>query len=386
MAERMAAEMPQPRARPRARELGLPFPGETGPANAITDVAGVEVGTYTRCDAETGSAADEALVRTGVTAIFPRGRAQVDQSVWAGQFSFNGNGEMTGLQWLQDAGYFNGPIMLTNSHSVGMVHHSVTRWMIEQVPAMRSSHHWYLPVVAETYDGATNDINGQHIAWEHVAAALDQASSAPPPEGNVGGGTGMMCYEFKGGTGTSSRCVDIEGRRYTVGALVQANFGCREDLQILGVPIGRLWPEDAPLTEAGQRETGSVVLVVATDAPLNPLQLRRLAKRAALGMGRTGTTGGVNSGDLMLAFSTANSRTWSSAERHHGAAIKALHYLEDNLTDGLHRATALACEEAVINALVAARDMSFIKPRGPSFKAMDTGRLLELMRSYRHLC
>nr|WP_316638686.1 P1 family peptidase [uncultured Roseateles sp.] len=383
MAEPMAAEMTQ--AKPRARELGLPFVGETGPCNAITDVPGVEVGTYTRCDAEPTSGADAALVRTGVTAIFPRGRAQVDQSVWAGQFSFNGNGEMTGLQWLQDAGYFNGPVMLTNSHSVGMVHHSVTRWMIEQVPAMRSSHHWYLPVVAETYDGATNDINGQHIAWEHVAAALDGASSDPPPEGNVGGGTGMMCYEFKGGTGTSSRCVSIEGRRYTVGALVQTNFGSREDLQILGVPIGRLWPEDAPLTEAGQRETGSVVLVVATDAPLNPLQLRRLAKRAALGMGRTGTTGGVNSGDLMLAFSTANSRTWSSAERHHGAAVKALHYLEDNLTDELHRATALACEEAVINALVAARDMSFIKPRGPAFKAIDTDRLLQLMRSYRHL-
>lgn len=369
--------------KPRARALGLPLVGETGPLNAITDVAGVEVGLYTRCESGDAWHGDRGPVRTGVTTIFPRGRGGADQSVWAGQFSFNGNGEMTGTHWIHDAGYFTGPMAITNSHAVGMVHHGLTRWMIEHVPALRSHHHWYLPVVAETYDGATNDINGQPIEAEHVAAALDAARGGVVAEGNVGGGTGMMCYEFKGGTGTSSRRVEIEGRHYTVGALVQANFGARIDLQILGVPIGRLWPEDAPLTELGQGETGSVVAVVATDAPLNPVQLRRLAKRACLGIARTGTTGGVNSGDLMLAFSTANARTWASAEMHHGAAIKAIDCLEDNLTDELNRATALACEEAVINALLAARDMSLVRPQGKTFKAIDAERLLRLLREHR---
>ena len=378
----MNATLP-PKARGRA--LGLPFTGATGPNNAITDVHGVEVGLYTRSDPGDTWQGEAGPVRSGVTAIFPRGRQGADQSVWAGQFSFNGNGEMTGTHWIHDAGYFTGPMAITNSHAVGMVHHSLTRWMIEQVPAVRSHHHWFMPVVAETYDGATSDINAQAITQDNVLQALNSARSGPVAEGNVGGGTGMMCYEFKGGTGTSSRCVAIEGVPYTVGALVQANFGSRQDLQILGVPIGRLWPEDAPLTELGQAETGSVVVVVAMDAPLNPVQLRRLAKRASLGIARTGTTGGVNSGDLMLAFSTANARQWASAEAHHGAAVKALHCLEDNLTDELNRATALACEEAVINALLAARDMSLVRPRGKVFKAIDAERLLQMMRQHRAL-
>ncbi|MDC8786390.1 DmpA family aminopeptidase [Roseateles koreensis] len=375
--------MTQANAKPRGRDLGLPFVGKTGPFNAITDVPGVEVGMYTRCEPGSTWQGNKGPVRTGVTTIFPRGRAGADQSVWAGQFSFNGNGEMTGTHWIHDAGYFSGPMAITNSHSVGMVHHGLTHWMIENVEAVRSHHHWFMPVVAETYDGATNDINGQHIGPEHVAQALDSARSGPVAEGNVGGGTGMMCYEFKGGTGTASRCVEIEGQQYTVGALVQANFGARQDLQILGVPIGQLWPEDAPLTELAMGETGSVVVVVATDAPLNPVQLKRLAKRGCLGITRTGTTGGVNSGDLMLAFSTANTRRWASAELHHGAAVKPLNCLEDNLTDELSRATALACEESVINAMLAAQDMSLIRPLGKTYKAIDHERLLRLMREHR---
>lgn len=373
--------MDSPKARLRARELGLPFMGTPGAFNAITDVPGVEVGYFTRCDAGDHPHA----ARTGVTVVFPCGRAQPDRSVWAGQFSFNGNGEMTGTHWIHDAGYFTGPVAITNSHGVGMVHHGMTRWMIDKVPAMRSEHHWYLPVVAETYDGGTSDINGLHLTAEQTCEALDSARTGPLEEGNVGGGTGMLCYEFKGGTGTSSRRVRIDGQDWTVGVLVQANFGLRDELQVLGVPVGRLWPEDAPLTAQGRKETGSVIVVVATDAPLNPLQLRRLAKRASLGIARTGSTGGVNSGDLMLAFSTANARRWASADRHHGAALKQLGYFEDNLTDALHRATALATEEAVVNAMLAARDMSGLKPAGTVFKAIDPERLLREMGQFRHL-
>jgi len=343
--------------RPRGRQLGLPFVGETGPRNAITDVDGVEVGTFTRIDAADDPASGRGPARTGVTVIFPCGKARPDRSVWAAQFSLNGNGELTGSHWIHDAGHFTGPIALTNTHSVGMVHHGLTRWMVEHVSAMRTRHHWYLPVVAETYDGLTNDINALHIGESDVLAALDSARGGAVAEGNVGGGTGMQCYEFKGGTGTSSRRVTIDGRPFCVGVLVQANFGVREEFTVLGVPVGRLWPEDALLSEQGQGETGSVIVVIATDAPLHPLQLQRLARRGALGIGRTGTTGGVNSGDLMLAFSTCGSRRWSPAEMHHGESVKSLGFLDDNLSDALSRAAAHATEEAVLNAMLAARDM-----------------------------
>jgi D-aminopeptidase len=371
--------------RPRGRQLGLPFVGDTGAFNAITDVPGVEVGFFTRIDEPGALQVGHGPVRSGVTAIFPCGRAGADRSVWAGQFSFNGNGEMTGSHWIHDAGHFAGPVALTNTQSVGLVHHGLTRWMVRQVPAMRERHHWFMPVVAETYDGLTSDINGQHIGEADVLAALDSARAGLVAEGNVGGGTGMQCYEFKGGTGTASRRVQIEGLPFTVGVLVQANFGIREELSILGVPVGRQWPEGAVLTGAGQGETGSVVVIIATDAPLNPPQLQRLAKRGALGLARTGTTGGVNSGDIMLAFSTADSRRWNPAEMHHGEAIKTLRYLEDNLTDALHRACVLATEEAVVNALLAARDMSCIKPAGHTLQAIDTERLLDMLRKHRTL-
>ncbi len=363
-------------ARPRGRALGLPFVGDTGPHNAITDVPDVAVGYHT-C---TGPG-----VRTGVTVIFPCGRSTPAVSVWAGQFSFNGNGEMTGTHWIQDGGHFTGPIAITNSHSVGMVHHALVRWMVKQVPAMQTHHHWYMPVVAETYDGAANDINGQHVRPEHVEAALESARGGPVPEGNVGGGAGMMCYEFKGGSGTASRVVHIAGHDYTLGVFIQTNFGERQDLQLFGVPVGQLWPEDAPFSGRGQGETGSAIIVVATDAPLHPIQLQRLARRAAYGMARTGTTGGVNSGDIMIAFSTANRRAWNGADRIHGATIKTLNFLDDNLTDRLNRATVQACEEAIVNALLAAEDVVLIKPAGVHLRAIDTGRLLALLRTHRVL-
>jgi len=368
----MDTPTPKPTPKLRGRELGLRFEGTPGAHNAITDVGGVEVGLLTRC---------EATVRTGVTVIFPCGRLAPDRSVAAGQFSFNGNGEMTGSHWIRDAGHFAGPVAITNTHAVGLVHQSLTRWMIGRVPAMLREHCWYMPVVAETYDGATSDINALALTDGDVVAALESARGGLVAEGNVGGGTGMMCYEFKGGTGTSSRQVEVGGSAYTVGVLVQANFGLREDLRILGVPVGRLWPEDAPLSERARRETGSVIVVVATDAPLDALALRRLAKRASFGIARTGSTGGVGSGDLMLAFSTAGHRPWPAGDE----LISTQPHLSDSATDGLNRATVQACEEAVINAMLAARDMALIKPAGPVFRAIDAARLQELMRRYRAL-
>lgn len=371
--------------KPRARELGLPFQGVTGMHNAITDVAGVEVGYFTRIDDAPGATANAGIVRSGVTAIFPCGRQNPDRSVWAGQFSLNGNGEMTGSHWIHDAGYFTGPVTLTNSHSVGMAHHGVTRWMVEHVAAMQTSHHWFLPVVAETYDGLTNDINGLHIDEANVKEALDSARGGPLQEGNVGGGTGMQCYEYKGGTGTASRVVSVGGKEFTVGVLVQANFGVRDEFTVLGVPVGRFWPEGAFLTEMGRTETGSVIVVIATDAPLNPIQLQRMAKRGALGLARTGTSGGVNSGDIMLAFSTAGNRRWNPAETIHGAEVKSLAYLEDNLMDYLSAGVVQATEEAVINAMLAAEDMSCTKPAGYTLEALGADRLIDIMTRYRPL-
>jgi len=357
-----------------ARAQGLRFPGATGPDNAITDVPGVEVGYRTRI--ERGG------ICTGVTALFPCGRSGADRSVFAGRFALNGNGEMTGMHWIDEAGYFTGPVAITNSHGVGTAHHGLTRWMIRNVAAMRTHHHWYMPVVAETYDGFCNDINRLHLTEADVLAALDAASAGPVAQGNVGGGAGMCSYGFKGGTGTSSRTVLTDVGTYTVGVLVQANFGARPELQVLGVPVGALWPEEPAASVPSRGDTGSVIVLIATDAPLAPAQLRRLAKRGALGIGRTGSTGGVNSGDLMLAFSTANRRAWSGAEHYHGDPVKNLAYLEDNLTDPLHQATARATEEAVINAMLAAHEVRTFKPAGFIVPVMDAQRLREVIRNY----
>jgi D-aminopeptidase len=364
----------------RARDLGLHFPGNPGPLNAITDVSGVEVGFTTLRSG--GGSSGQPQVCTGVTAVLPRGHNPVPLPVWAGQFDLNGNGEMTGLHWVRDAGYFQGPICLTNTHSVGIVHHAAVGWMIENYPAaFRDTFGWAMPIVAETYDGMTNDICGRHVTEEHALAALHSARTGSLAEGNVGGGTGMQTYEFKGGTGTSSRRFAIEGETHTVGVLVQSNFGAREELTILGTPVGRYLTEDALLSEHGLPETGSIIVLIATDAPLSPIQLQRLARRGALGLGRTGTSGGHYSGDLMLAFSVANPiylPAIGELQPHSFAA----RWLNDAHCDAVYQATVEAIEEAVINALVAAESVPTIRPPGRVLAAIDHQQLLEVLRRH----
>ncbi|MBT6824783.1 MAG: S58 family peptidase, partial [Rhodospirillales bacterium] len=256
--------------KPRARDLGLDFSGVTGPDNAITDVPGLEVGFSTIIEGEGELEQGKGPVRTGVTAILPRGRDPEPHPVWAGFYALNGNGEMTGTHWITDGGYFTGPICITNTNSVGIVHHALLRWIIKtHDQPWQKDHLWAMPVVAETYDGILNDINGQHITEEHALEALNSAKPGPVAEGNVGGGTGMICYEFKGGTGTSSRRIEIDGQGYTVAALVQANHGIRDWLTVLGVPVGRHLTEDTLLKEA---ELGSIIVMLATDAPMMPHQ------------------------------------------------------------------------------------------------------------------
>jgi L-aminopeptidase/D-esterase-like protein len=352
--------------KPRARDLGLPFPGTTGPFNAITDVPGVRVGFTTLSEPARS-------IRTGVTAILPRDDHGVPKPVWAGQYALNGNGEMTGTHWINDAGYFVGPVCITNTHSVGQVHHGATRWMIDHyADYFRDEHAWAMPVVAETYDGVLNDINGQHVSAEHAIAALDSVESGPVAEGSVGGGSGMICYEFKGGTGTSSRVVDIGGKSYTVGVLVQANHGIRPWLTILGKPVGQLMPEGRLLDQ----ETGSIIVVTATDAPLSALSLRQTAKRAAIGIGRGGSPGGNNSGDIFLAFSVANERPMPQKD----AAIVERIELNNELLDPFYLAVVEAIEEAVVNALVAGEDVATVKPKGHVCHAIDTERLADLFK------
>lgn len=358
-------------AKPRARDLGLDFPGMPGPNNALTDVPGVLVGYTTLID-------DAARIRTGVTAILPYGRDLVPRPVWAGQFSLNGNGEMTGVHWIHDAGYFTGPVCITNTHSVGMVHHATTRWMIDTYgAAFGDDYIWAMPVVAETYDGVLNDINGQHVRGEHVTAALENAAGGVPAEGNVGGGTGMVCYEFKGGTGTASRRVTLGGEGYTVGALVQANHGIRDWLTILGVPLGKEMREDI----LKPRETGSIIVVIGTDAPLSPLSLQHLAKRASIGIGRHGTPSGNSSGDIFLAFSIANKRELPQL----GAAKQSFEFINNEVLDPCYLAAVEAVEEAVVNALVAAETMTTVKPAGLTCRAIDHDALRDAMRRHGRL-
>ena len=351
--------------KPRARDLGLPFPGTPGSLNAITDVPGVTVGFCTLTD-------PARRMRTGVTAILPR-PGDEPRPVWAGHYALNGNGEMTGTHWIDDAGYFIGPVMITNTHGVGAVHMGTTRWMIDRYAAFfRDQHAWAMPVVAETYDGVLNDINALHVQPEHALEALAALSPGPVAEGSTGGGNGMICYEFKGGTGTSSRRVGIGDRTYTVAALVQANHGIRPWLTILGRPVGRLMPEGAFYPA----ETGSIIVILATDAPLSALSLRHLARRAAIGIGRGGTPGGNNSGDIFLAFSTANDGPMPQS----GAAVLSREELNSERIDPLYLAAVEAVEEAVINALVAGEDAPTVKPEGLTCRAIDTARLAALFR------
>lgn len=356
-------------AEPRARDLGVPFEGEPGPLNAITDVAGVEIGHTTLIQDLT----DGHRVRTGVTAILPRGRADIRTPAFGGWFSLNGNGEMTGTTWIEESGQLDGPVLLTNTHSVGVVRDAVIAWRIRQGEPDASGYWWSLPVVAETWDGHLNDVNGFHVKPAHVDAALDTAKGGPVAEGNVGGGTGMICHEFKCGIGTSSRRVTIEGRAHTIGVLVQANYGLRETLRIAGVPIGLHLREHRAYQDQ-PRETGSIIIVVATDAPLLSHQLKRLARRASLGLGRMGSYAGDGSGDIFVAFSTANAAALS------GAPYASAEFLENGHMDPLFQATVQATEEAIVNALVAARDME--GEGGRYAKAIPHAELVALLKKY----
>jgi D-aminopeptidase len=333
----------------RARALGIPFDGTPGALNSITDVTGVEVGYTTLIRGEGKLEVGKGPVRTGVTAILPRGRGSFDDPVYAGYFSLNGNGEMTGTAWIEESGFLEGPLMITNTHSVGVVRDATISWRVAHGGPDPTGFSWSLPVVAETWDGYLNDVNGFHVKPEDVANALDTARPGPIAEGSVGGGTGMICFEFKGGTGTASRVLDKKSGGYVIGALVQANCGRRAQLTIAGVPVGKEIAENAVFS----REAGSIIIVVATDAPLLPHQLKRLARRASLGLARTGSVSGNGSGDLFLAFSTANPHAADPAAPTHSVAT-----VPNDRMDPIFAATVQAVEEAIVNALVANQSMT----------------------------
>jgi D-aminopeptidase len=354
---------------PRARDLGVPFDGTPGKWNAITDVAGVTVGHTTLIE----DLPDGRAVRTGVTAVLPRGRDSLMRPVFAGWFALNGNGEMTGTTWVEESGQLEGPVMLTNTHSVGVVRDATIAWRIRTAGPDATGYYWSLPVVAETWDGHLNDINGFHVKPEHVDAALDGAGSGPVAEGSVGGGTGMVCYEFKGGIGTASRVVDVLGQRYTLGALVQSNYGMRDELVIAGVPVGRALPDHRVYSqpEPPPPADGSIIVVLATDAPLLPHQLERVSRRASLGLARNGSVAHNGSGDIFIAFSTAD-QSLGRTDR-----LLAHQSVPNDEIDPLFVAAVEATEEAIVNALVAARDMT--GDQGRSAKALPHGKLQELL-------
>ena len=353
----------------RGRALGLPFPGLTGPDNAITDVAGVEVGQVTLIRGEGALRVGHGPVRTGVTAILPRGRDKAHVPCAAGTYSLNGNGEMTGVVWIEESGELQTPVTITNTHSCGVTRDATIRWLVAR--GVGTGQDWGLPVAAETYDGDLNDINGFHVTAEHALEALDGARGGPVAMGSVGGGTGMLTYDFKAGNGSASRVVEIAGRRFTLGVFVQSNFGRREDLTILGVPVGRHLTEG----KLRGREQGSVIAIVATDAPLLAHQLKRLARRVPLGLARTGTIGSNSSGDIFLAFSTANEQAF--AQR---GGILAMEALGNGEIDSLFQATVEATEEAVIDSMLCAETMT--GRDGNTAVALPAHELMALMRRY----
>jgi len=353
----------------RARTLGIPFDGTPGRFNAITDIQGVTVGYTTLIEG-----AGKQAVRTGVTAILPRGKATTMKPVFAGVFSLNGNGEMTGAHWIEESGFLEGPVLVTNTHSVGVVRDAAIQWRVKQGEPDASGYWWSLPVVAETWDGDLNDINGFHVKTEHVFAALDNAHDGAIEEGNVGGGTGMTCHEFKCGTGTSSRVVKIDERDYHLGVLVQANYGVRSELRIAGVPVGKVLQND--LTRSEPKDVGSIIIVIATDAPLLPTQLKRLARRASLGLARNGSYSGDGSGDIFIAFSTAN-------EAANQVATTSITALGNEQMDPLFLATVQAVEESIINAMIAAETMTGYD--GHKAVAIDHRALLKLLKEHKAL-
>ena len=356
----------------RARDLGVPFDGTPGPNNAITDVKGVEVGHTTLISGEGKLVVGKGPVRTGVTAVLPRGKNSLDP-VFGAWFTLNGNGEMTGTTWLEDSGILDGPVMITNTHSVGVVRDAVIAWRIKKAPPDSEGYAWSLPIVAETADSDLNDMNGFHVKPEDAWHALDSAHSGPVEEGSVGGGTGMVCNEFKGGIGTSSRIVNEKAGDYTVGVLVQCNYGWRSQLRIAGVPVGREITEQTVRND----DIGSIIIVIATDAPLIPTQLKRLARRASLGLGRDGSFSGDGSGDIFIAFSSANPGV---------AGAKGVHDLKmlaNEQLNPLFLATVQATEEAVVNAMVAAETMTGIN--GKTVIALPHDRLREVLKKYNRL-
>ena len=380
-------------AKPRARDLGVPFDGTPGPLNAITDVPGVEVGHATIILGSGPLVVGKGPVRTGVTAILPRGRTSGDP-VMAGWFTLNGNGEMTGTTWIEESGFLGGPVMITNTHSVGVVHDAVIEWLVQH----RFDFDWSLPVVAETWDGSLNDINGFHVTKQHAFAALDGARGGPVAEGNVGGGTGMVCHQFKGGIGTASRRFRIEDKTYALGVLVQCNYGTRRLLRIAGAPVGAEIPDltpcldtTGPVTERErparcatgpgpsglEPEVGSIIVVVATDAPLLPHQLKRVAKRVTLAIGKMGGLGGNSSGDIFVAFSTANPGA-ASATGH-----PSVTFISNEEINGVFEATVQATEESIVNALVAAETMKGVNDLRVT--ALPHDRLRDVLRRYNRL-
>lgn len=365
--------------KPRARDLGVPFDGAPGPLNAITDVAGVEVGHSTIISGEGKLVVGKGPVRTGVTAILPRGK-QPSSFVFAGWFSLNGNGEMTGTTWVEESGFLEGPVMITNTHSVGVVRDAVIQWRVKLAPPDQSGYWWSLPVVAETYDGYLNDINGFHVKPQHAFEALDSAKPGSVIEGSVGGGTGMTCNGFKGGIGTSSRVLDKKDGGYTVGVLVQCNYGGRYNLRIAGVPVGREVKEDAASAMSAERanaDVGSIIIVVATDAPLVAHQLKRIARRAALGLGRDGSIASNGSGDIFIAFSTAN----PGAADEKGPVNVTM--LPNEKMTPLFQATVQATEEAIVNAMVAAETM--VGADNHKVIGLPHNQLREILKEYNRL-
>jgi L-aminopeptidase/D-esterase-like protein len=405
--------------KPRARDLGVPFDGTPGSNNAITDVKGVEVGHTTLISGQGKLIVGKGPVRTGVTAIHPRGKTSND-AVFAAWFTLNGNGEMTGTTWVEDSGFLNGPVMITNTHSVGVVRDAVIAWKVKYGTPDMEGYWWSLPVVAETWDGWLNDINGFHVHPEDAWHALDTAHSGPVEEGNVGGGTGMICNEFKGGIGTSSRVLDAKAGGYTVGVLVQCNYGRREQLRIAGVPVGKEIPEhpayedtsdsaagskalprtrqaqgslsdvrrpEGPLESASSpaiagKDVGSIIVIVATDAPLIPTQLKRVAKKVSLGLGRDGSYSGDGSGDIFLAFSTANPGA-VSPKSNQPNNVHPITMLPNDSLDPIFLATVQATEEAVVNAMVAAETMKGIDDH--EVIALPHDRLREVLKKYNRL-
>ena len=373
----------QARPRPRARDLGVPFDGTPGPLDAITDVAGVTVGHSTIIEGQGKLTVGRGPVRTGVTAVLPRGATNGDP-VFGGWFTLNGNGEMTGTTWLEESGFLAGPVMITNTHSVGIVRDAVIEWLVRK----GFEFDWSLPIVAETWDGALNDINGFHVTKQHAFAALDSARGGPVAEGNVGGGTGMICNQFKGGIGTASRRLPPATGGYTVGVLVQCNYGSRARLSIAGVPVGQEIPDLLPCRDSipglpvtgrhcADADKGSIIIVIATDAPLLPHQLKRIAKRASLGVGRLGGLGGNPSGDIFVAFSTAN-----PGAAKPDANVSVTMVPNERITP-LFEATVQATEEAIVNAMVAAETMTGVN--GLRVYALPHERLRTALRKYNRL-